>query len=329
MLEVMDVYKSYANKPLLRGISFSIAEGETICLLGSSGSGKSTILRIIAGLESAESGDVCWQGRSLKKIPVHERNFGLMFQDYALFPHLDVFGNVAFGLRMQNLSKEKIHSRVMEVLGQTNLLAFSHRQVSDLSGGEQQRVALARALAPQPRLLMLDEPLGALDRALRESLIGELRGILHRSGIPAVYVTHDQQEAFTVADRVVLLHEGVVAQAGSAPEVYEKPSSPWVASFLGLGNVLRGVVVEKGVETTVGIIPLGANKSPGQEVALLLRPQAEVVDTGETLSGKVVDVVFRGQEFRVELDNGMFFFLQHAPVLGQLVRLRVNRVEII
>lgn len=216
MLEIIDIYKTYENQPLLKGISFSLAAGETLCLLGASGSGKSTILRIIAGLEQAERGEVRWEGQSLAGVPVHRRNFGLMFQDYALFPHLDVFKNVAFGLQMQEWTEAEIKLRVAEVLGQVNLSAFGQRRVAELSGGEQQRVALARALAPRPRLLMLDEPLASLDRALRERLIDELRGILHQTGIPAIYVTHDQQEAFTIADQVILLHEGEITQAGTA-----------------------------------------------------------------------------------------------------------------
>ena len=329
MLEVISINKTYDNQPLLKGVSFSIAAGETICLLGASGSGKSTILRIVAGLESAESGDIRWQGRSLAATPAHQRNFGLMFQDYALFPHLDVFANVAFGLRMRKWAQSDIFARVGEVLQQTNLSTFIHRRVTELSGGEQQRVALARALAPHPGLLMLDEPLGALDRALRESLIEELRGILQRSGIPAIYVTHDQQEAFTIADKIILLHDGQVAQAGSAPEVFSKPANPWVASFLGLGNLIQGVLTSRGVETPNGVFPCLGEHQIGRQVTLLLRPQAEIVDSGETLSGKVTDVVFRGQDFRVELDNGMYFYLAVKPVAGQTLKLKVAKMELI
>jgi ABC-type Fe3+/spermidine/putrescine transport system ATPase subunit len=329
MLEVIDLHKTYDGQPLLKGVSFSIAPGQTICLLGASGSGKSTILRIIAGLENAESGDVRWQGRSLADVPVHQRNFGLMFQDYALFPHLDVFANVAFGLRMHNWSPDKINLRVAEVLRQTNLAAFAQRHVAELSGGEQQRVALARALAPQPVLLMLDEPLGALDRALRESLIEELRGILHRSGIPAIYVTHDQQEAFTIADTIILLHEGRMVQAGTAPEVFAKPANAWVAAFLGLGNLLQGVLTSRSVETSSGVFACQTDLPPGTPVTLLLRPQAEIVASGETLTGTVADVIFRGQDFRVELENGMYFYLANAPQVGQTLKLKIAKLELI
>lgn len=330
MLEVIDLYKNYDQQPLLKGVSFKIAAGETICLLGSSGSGKSTILRIIAGLEKAESGDVRWKGRSLATKPVHQRNFGLMFQDYALFPHLDVFDNVAFGLRMRHMKSEMMQARVTEVLQQTNLSSFARRKVTELSGGEQQRVALARSLAPQPDLLMLDEPLGALDRALRESLIEELRGILHRSGIPAIYVTHDQQEAFTIADRIILLHEGRVAQAGSAPDVFANPANPWVAGFLGLGNLIEGRLTHDGVETRFGFFACATGDRPvGTAVHILLRPQAELVDSNETLAGIAADVVFRGQDYRVELDNGLYFYLNIAPTPGQHLKLKISKVDIL
>jgi ABC-type Fe3+/spermidine/putrescine transport system ATPase subunit len=252
-----------------------------------------------------------------------------MFQDYALFPHLDVFANVAFGLRMHKWERSQIELRVVEVLQQTNLSAFAQRRVTELSGGEQQRVALARALAPHPGLLMLDEPLGALDRALRESLIAELRGILQRSGIPAIYVTHDQQEAFTIADTIILLHEGRVAQAGSAPEVFAKPVNAWVAAFLGLGNLVEGVLTSDGVETPFGVFPYKTDRQVGAQITLLLRPQAEVVETGETLTGKVADVVFRGLDFRVELENGMVFMLDNAPEVGQTLKLKIRKVEML
>ena len=338
MLEVINLYKTYEDQPLLKGISFSLAAGETICLLGASGSGKSTILRIIAGLEQAERGDVRWEGQSLADVPAHQRKFGLMFQDYALFPHLGVFENVAFGLqnspgsrtgRMQKWTENDIKLRVAEVLAGVNLSAFGKRRVAELSGGEQQRVALARALAPRPRLLMLDEPLASLDRALRERLMDELRGILHHTGIPAIYVTHDQQEAFTIADKVILLHEGQVAQAGTAPEVFAKPANGWVASFLGLGNLVEGTVAASSVETPFGSIQIKTGLKIGQKVTLLLRPQAEIVETGETLAGRVADVVFRGQEFRIELENGLYFHLTRTPKIGDMVKLKVSTVELL
>ena len=340
MLELHNIYKTYENQPLLKGISFSLATGETICLLGASGSGKSTILRIIAGLEQADSGDVRWDGQSLSNVAVHQRNFGLMFQDYALFPHLNVFQNVAYGLQMKRWPKNEIAPRVDEVLGQVNMGGFAKRRVTELSGGEQQRVALARALAPRPRLLMLDEPLGALDRALRESLLTELRAILHQTGIPAIYVTHDQQEAFTIADRIILLRAGQIAQSGTPPEVFAKPANGWVARFLGLGNVISAKIVGRlegekvaggrlQVDGPVGVLDISCTHEHhvGENITLLLRPRAEVVETGETLTGVVTDVVFREQAFRVELAGGLYFYLSTPCTIGQTLKLKILQVE--
>ena len=250
-----------------------------------------------------------------------------MFQDYALFPHLNVFDNVAFGPHMQNRPKQEIRTRVTEALEQVNMSAFAGRKVSDLSGGEQQRVALARALAARPRLLMLDEPLGALDRALRESLLEELRAILQRSAIPAIYVTHDQQEAFTIADRIIILHDGQIAQIGTPSDIFTKPTSPWVVRFLGLGNLVEGQPNARGLQTEFGEIKTRLALPAGEKVMLLLRPQAEVVEENETLQGKVVDAVFRGQAFRIQLDNGLYFFVTDALQKGQTVKLKILHVE--
>ncbi len=251
MLELRNLVKSYEGKPLLRDISFTVAEGETVCLLGASGSGKSTILKMISGLEFPESGHILFNGIDLAQTPPHLRDFGLVFQDYGLFPHLNVFDNVAFGLKIRNLPTDKIQLRVAALLEQVNLTGFEKRKVTDLSGGEQQRIALARALAPQPRLLMFDEPLGALDRAMKEDLLNELRMILHKTKIPAIYVTHDQEEAITIADRILVLHEGIIIRDGTPDELWKDPQSAVVAKFLGIGNVIEGEmkVIAEGIKS--------------------------------------------------------------------------------
>jgi spermidine/putrescine transport system ATP-binding protein len=328
MLELSDIHKTYENQPLLSGISLTVQAGETLCLLGASGSGKSTLLRIIAGLEQPESGQVLWDGGDLASVPAHQRNFGLVFQDYALFPHLTVSENVAFGLKMRNLPQNEAKLRVTDLLEQVNLSGLAKRRVTDLSGGEQQRVALARALAPRPRLLMFDEPLGALDRALRDHLLGELRSILHESSIPAIYVTHDQDEAFAIADQIVLLHNGQIAQIGTPTEVFAQPVSGWVANFLGLGNVIEGKWLGSGrVETSLGVLDISHETEAGigASVALLIRPEnVNLVENGIGLKGRVIDVLFRKNGFRVTLENGLYFYLSTALRVGEDINFTVE-----
>lgn len=333
MLELRHIHKIYEGEPLLTDISFQLDAGETICLLGASGSGKSTLLRMIAGLEYPNSGSILFNGMDLASTPPHLRDFGLVFQDYALFPHLDVNDNVAFGLKMRRLGQSEIDERVANSLKLVNLGEFGKRKVTDLSGGEQQRVALARALAIRPRLLMFDEPLGALDRSLRESLLNELRTILHHTQIPAIYVTHDQEEAFTIADRVLILHDGQIIREGAPADVWANPQSAFVAGFLGLGNVFDGGVVGKSksgewkVESRLGVfvVDCGHKHRAGENVHLLARP-LPVKDEANVVSGIVEDVIFQQDRYKVAFDNGLFVYLNEPPKVGENVTVRV-RVE--
>ena len=318
MLELRKIYKSYENQPLLRGISFRIGKDETVCLLGASGSGKSTILQLIAGLEAPEAGQVLWDGVDLAATPAHRRDFGLVFQDYALFPHLDVFGNVAFGPQMRGWSPKEVNARVGEVLELVNLRGFERRLVGQLSGGEQQRVALARALAPRPLLLMFDEPLAALDRALREELLHELRQVLARTGIAALYVTHDQDEAFKIGDRILLLHDGLIVREGAPRDLWLRPGSRWVAEFLGLGSILSGRIVGRApsVQTALGVFPIRCSHHhrAGDLVHLLVRPTP--APRGPRFTGAVRDVIFQQDGYRVTLSNGLFFDAPQSPKKG-------------
>lgn len=324
MLEVRDIFKTYENKPLLRGISFSVSKGETICLLGASGSGKSTLLRMIAGLEFPESGRFLFNKIDLAQTSPHARDFGLVFQDYGLFPHLNIFDNVAFGLKMRNIPVEKIKLRVAEMLDMVNLQGFEKRKVTDLSGGEQQRVALARALAPQPRLLMFDEPLGALDKSLKEDLLNQIRAILHKTKIPAIYVTHDQDEAFTIAGRILFLHDGEIIRDGTPDEVWTNPDSAWAARMLGMGNVIEGIVTSPNkVKTEVGIFTLNCKHkySKGERISLLLKQSEQGM--GE-IKLKVEDVLFKQDQFQVKLRGGLVIHLKDAPKVGQIIRVKVQ-----
>ncbi len=326
MLEVRNLYKTYEGKPLLTDISFTVAEGETICLLGASGSGKSTLLRMIAGLESPDSGIVAFDGLDLSSTPPHLRDFGLVFQDYALFPHLNVSDNVAFGLKMRRIEQYEIADRVASMLESVNLRGFENRNVTDLSGGEQQRVALARALAIRPRLLMFDEPLGALDRALREGLLQELRGILHRTKIPAMYVTHDQAEAFAIADRILILHDGEIVRDDTPKAVTADPKSAFVARFLGLGDVIEaGYLGRNKFQTTYGVftVKCGHKHAKGERVHLLARP-LEVRREANVVGGLVSDIVFDRDRFKVTLDNGLQIYMKDAPKVGRKITARVK-----
>jgi ABC-type Fe3+/spermidine/putrescine transport system ATPase subunit len=339
MLELQNIFKSYENKLLLRGISFSVSQGETICLLGASGSGKSTLLRMIAGLEFPESGHILFNKIDLAQIPPHARDFGLVFQDYGLFPHLNIFDNIAFGLKMRNVSTEKINSRVAEMLDLVNLQGFEKRKVTDLSGGEQQRVALARALAPQPRLLMFDEPLGALDKSLKEDLLNQIRAILHKTKIPAIYVTHDQDEAFTIADRILFLHDGEIIRDGTPDEVWTNPNSAAAARMLGMGNVIEGKIrmqnAERGmmnVLTEFGTFEVKCehNHKKGEKVSLLVQQSPSpsfgrgARGEGDEIKLKVEDVLFKRDQFQVKLRGGLVIHLKEAPKIGQIIRVKVQ-----
>ncbi|NTV65049.1 MAG: ABC transporter ATP-binding protein, partial [Oscillochloris sp.] len=273
MLTIHNLHKSYDHHPVLRGVNLDLPMGTIMALLGPSGCGKTTLLRVMAGLEQADRGEIFLGSERMDLLPAHQRDFGMMFQDYALFPHMDVASNVAFGLRMQGQPRAASTARVAEMLDLVGLADYGCRWVFDLSGGERQRVALARALAPRPRLLMLDEPLAALDRALRERLQEELRGILRQVGVTAIYVTHDQEEAFALADTVALLNAGRLEQAGSPEVIYRRPASLWAARFLGLRNVLPGSYLGAGrIATALGELsgePLGQLTSGAPAVAVV------------------------------------------------------------
>ena len=231
-LEVDGVHKRFGTTLALAGADLEVARGEVVAILGPSGCGKSTLLRVVSGLESPDEGRVRWDGEDITGVPVHLRRFGLMFQGYALFPHKSVGGNVGFGLRMAGMAPDEIRERVAEALEWVGLDGFADRPIEGLSGGEQQRVALARTLAPDPRLVMLDEPLGALDRRLRERLVDEVADLLRERMATALYVTHDHDEAEAVSDRVAIMRAGRVVQTGTLEEIRNAPADEWVSEFV-------------------------------------------------------------------------------------------------
>lgn len=305
-LHLTDIVHTFGPTVAVAGVSFDVAPEETVAILGPSGCGKSTLLAIIAGLVEPFSGEVAWEGQSLARVPPHQRGFGLMFQELALFPHLDVYGNVVYGLRARPdaASNEAAgRRRVEELLEWVGLKGYAGRQVQTLSGGEQQRVALARALAPRPRLLMLDEPLGALDRILRERLLAELSDLLQRLRQTALYVTHDQEEAFALADRIVVMQAGKVAQIGTPSDIYRRPASVFVAQFLGMTNILDADGSLDGFPAPPELRAVLPAAGHGH---LLIRPDAARLggDGALCLSGGLEKVAFHGPTSRLRLAIG-------------------------
>ncbi|MCL4247600.1 MAG: ABC transporter ATP-binding protein [Anaerolineae bacterium] len=302
MLSIRSLAFAIPGRTILHDIDLEIARGEIVALIGPSGSGKSTLLRLIAGLERPSSGDILLDGESLAGVPPHARNIGLMFQDYALFPHLNVTQNILFGLKMHGLPRADRHKRLDELLALVNLRGFERRRVTHLSGGEQQRVALARSLAPQPRLLMLDEPLGALDAALRQRLLGDLKAILRSLQLTTLYVTHDQAEAFDIADRIAVINAGRIEQIGTPEAIYRHPRTVFIARFLGFTNILPVERVDHGLAIT----PLGDYAVEGKPTALLLTPGSlSLADQSadRVLEVRVADRVFTGESYRLRLQH--------------------------
>ncbi|MFZ2096170.1 MAG: ABC transporter ATP-binding protein [Anaerolineales bacterium] len=322
ILSINRISKSFGSTRALTDVSFNVDEGEIAALLGPSGCGKSTLLSIIAGLELPDQGEVSWNDISLANTPPHLREFGLMFQDFALFPHMNVYANIAFGLKMAHMVSSKINQRVHEMLTVVGLPDFSNRDVSTLSGGEQQRIALARALAPHPRLLMLDEPLGSLDRNLRERLVVDLQDILHQMHQTAIYVTHDQEEAFAIADRIILMNSGRVEQVGTPQEIYNYPASIFVARFLEMTNIIpANIQYQDGTQraiTDLGEFPI---ESPFDgKVNILIRPEmAQLDNTGYLkLQGRFTSISFRGSRQRLSLKVNQFTLTFDFPSITRL-----------
>lgn len=332
ILRLEGVGVRYGERTALEPADLSVRRGEIVSLLGPSGSGKSSLLRAVAGLEPPAGGRIWFDGRDITDVPTHERGFGLMFQDFALFPHRDVGDNVAFGLRMRGSPAAATTARVAEMLDLVGLPGAERRSVNQLSGGEQQRVALARALAPEPRLLMLDEPMGSLDRALRERLPTELREIFLRLGLTVLYVTHDQEEAFSVADRAVILRAGRIEADGAPQDLWSRPPSGFVATFLGFRNVAPASV-HGGIATTAwGQLPL-----PGVadgEVTIILRPGSLALAAAGPVRGAVASRRFQGDHVLVVVltDEGGSLELEirdgPPPEVGTRVTVAVESTQV-
>ena len=317
-LEIENVGKSFDSQLVLDGVSLTVGEGEVLALLGPSGSGKTTLLRIIAGFEKPNEGTIRAGGEAIDHLPPSRRGFGMVFQHYALFPHMSVGENVSFGLHGWGLEEGRVEERIVEVLSLVDLAGFEDRRVDQISGGQQQRVALARALAPKPRLLLLDEPLSNLDPDLREQTRRRLRETLDQIGITTVLVTHEQDEAFDLGDRVAVLERGRLQQVDRADVLYREPVNRFVAGFVGRASLIRGVVGER-EEVVVGEDPVGEpvvwrylvreHFEPGTEVDVMVRPESlRLVPSNKpaSLGGRTTDCRFSGMVsfVTVELADG-------------------------
>jgi thiamine transport system ATP-binding protein len=329
MLRIEQVSVAYGATLAVDRVSLSVAPAERVAVLGPSGSGKSTLLRAVAGLEPLTAGSIALDGRDLARVPVHRRGVGLMFQDYVLFPQRDVRGNVAFGLEMRGDGRATAARRVDEVLELVGLPGYGPRRITELSGGEQQRVALARALAPTPRLLMLDEPLGALDRALRSALLDELAALFTGLDLPILYVTHDQEEALAIAHRVAVMRAGRLETVLPPLELWHSPPSEFVARFLGFTNISEYVREGSAARTPWGLVPL-PDAAPDSGV-LLVRADGLTPDPEGPLAGIVRSATFRGDHTRVVVvaaegggDPLQADLRAGTPTVGEALRLRVE-----
>ena len=295
LLRIDGVAKSFGRTRAVDGVSLDIAENEFFALLGPSGCGKTTLLRMLAGFEAPDSGRILLEGRDISPLPPERRPLNLMFQSYALFPHMTVRQNLNYGLEMERLAKKTVRARVDETLASTDLSALADRKPDQLSGGQKQRVALARALVKRPRVLLLDEPLGALDKKLRERMQLELKRLQHEAGITFIIVTHDQEEALVMADRMAILKDGKLLQAGTPEEIYEAPGDRFVANFIGIMNFLDGEIDGSGAFVTDGgRNPLGTRHGPGK-ATLAVRPEhVSMTDRADGLPVVISDIAYHG-----------------------------------
>ena len=310
IISLKDIAVSYDGEPVLSGFNLEIRDGEFITLLGPSGCGKTTVLRTIGGFIKPDAGEVFFSGKNITALPPHKREVNTIFQKYALFPHLNVYDNIAFGMRLKGKSERQVKETVHEMLGMVNLSGYAHRGVSQLSGGQQQRVAMARALANEPKVLLLDEPRSALDLKLRKDMQVELKKIQQQTGITFVFVTHDQEEALSMSDRVVVMDGGVIQQTGSPTDIYNEPENAFVADFIGESNILDGLMLEDYSVKFTGHKFQCLDKGFGTNtpVDVVIRPEdIDVVQADSThITGEVTGVTFKGVHYEIIVDVAGF-----------------------
>ncbi len=335
IIDLKNISVSFDGQPVLKNINLYIRDGEFVTLLGPSGCGKTTTLRIIAGFQAPDSGEVIFEGKVINGVPAHKRQVNTIFQRYALFPNRNVFDNVAFGLEQKKLPKAEIRKTVEEMLALVNLKGFEKRRIASLSGGQQQRVAIARALAVKPRVLLLDEPLGALDLKLRKDMQVELKNIQQRLGITFIYVTHDQEEALSMSDTIVVLDNGEIQQIGTPTDIYNEPKNAFVADFIGESNILDGIMHEDFSVEFHGMRFQCVDKGFGKDepVDVVVRPEdVDIVPPEEgMLRGVVTSVTFKGVHYEIIVDiDGFKWMVQTTgyAAVGDEIGLSIKPDEI-
>lgn len=321
-VEIKGLTKRYNDITAVDNISLEVCNNEIICLLGPSGCGKTTTMRVVAGLEKSTAGHIYIKGKVVNDVPSYKRNIGMVFQNYALFPHMNIYSNVAFGLKMRKFREQVIKEKVSAVLELVKLRGFENRMANQLSGGQQQRVALARALAIEPEILLLDEPLSNLDAKLRVEMRFELKNLVNELGITTIYVTHDQEEALAIADKIVVMNEGRIEQIGSPSELYEQPQNIFIANFIGLSNIMGGYI--KLISTDGNVI---VSLNPGVEVRGLYK------DSKQLSPGQKVNIVVRPEKIRVSsqemegYDNSVKGAIRNILYLGNTVRYYIESLH--
>ena len=335
IISLKDIVVDFDGENILNGLSLDIHDKEFVTLLGPSGCGKTTTLRIIGGFQTPKSGSVFFDGKDIANLPPYKREVNTVFQKYALFSHLNVFENIAFGLRLKKLPDQEIKSRVLEMLEIVGLKNFARRDINTLSGGQQQRVAIARALVNQPKVLLLDEPLGALDLKLRKEMQIELKRIQQALEIKFIYVTHDQEEALTMSDTVVVMKGGIIQQIGTPQDIYNEPVNAFVADFIGESNILDGIMVRDFLVEINGTQFTCVDKGfkPNELVNVVIRPEdIEVVPAIQgQLSGVVKSVVFKGVHYEITVEQGGFDWIIHSTQkqnVGELIGMNIGPEEI-
>lgn len=331
IIELKEISKTYGDNTVLNNLSLNIKKNEFLTLLGPSGCGKTTTLKIIAGFENADEGVVLFGDNNITSLPPYKRKLNTVFQKYALFPHMNIYENIAFGLKIKKLPKTEIDKKVKDMLKLVALDGFEKRSVESLSGGQQQRVAIARALVNEPEVLLLDEPLGALDLKLRKEMQIELKKIQQRLGITFIFVTHDQEEALTMSDTIVVMNKGVIQQMGTPEDIYNEPANAFVADFIGESNILDGIMIDdykvEFSNVSFQCVDKGFNKN--EKIDVVVRPEDIEITTAEKgmLIGKVNSVTFKGVHYEIEVEEKSQKWIIHSTktaVIDSIVGLNIE-----